>query len=461
MITKTNKKILIVSILFLIILGGIVLAFQKNSLKIENNENINLKSGGFEIESEENENNKVDNEIMLSVAGENENKAEAEKERELKFRESVKKLVEEIKIVFGFADDKNINSALETLESQREIKIIKVPDDYKSIQLAIDSASAGDRIEVSVGEYQENIVMKEGVSLIGLSVSVNKTGEEETELNSEASELSSVSSEASAVSPFSSLGQAILDGGNFGNVVSFKNGITGKTELAGFTIRNAGKSLSGVFVENSSPWIHDNAFIDNEYGIYIKGKSSPVIQKNVIQFSNKGIEVFNFEKMEEKTELNSEKTELSSVFSWTNPIIIDNLITDNKIGIDLYQASAVINHNAISYNNHYKIYLGATYGIYLSKSSAEIANNIITDSGICELCAGVNADKESKNVVLKYNNIWNNKNNFVCFGECVMEDNNISEEPLFVDYISGSYKLSEDSPLIGKAEDGMDIGVRW
>ncbi len=455
--------------------------FQKNSLEIENNESINLKSEAYETENEEN--NKINNETLLSVASEdnNENKTEDEKDRELKFRESVKKLVEEIKAVFGFAGNKSINPDLEIIESQKEMKIIKVPEDYKSIQLAIDNAGAGDKIEVSAGEYRENIVMKEGVSLIGLGVSLNEI--DETNEVSEEKEL--ISEETSAVSPFSSAGKAILDGGNFGNVATFKNNITSKTELAGFTIKNAGKSLSGVFVENSSPFIHDNAFIDNEYGIYIKGNSSPVIQKNVIQFSNKGIEVFNFEKMEDlarENKISEDKQNGSTArslsraairedygasdeafdsSSWTNPIIVDNLITDNKIGIDLYQSSAMINHNAISYNNHYKIYLGATYGIYLSKSSAEIANNIITDSGICELCAGVNADKESKNVVLRYNNIWNNKNNFVCFGECVMEDNNISFDPMFIDYAGGSYKLSEDSPLIGKAEEGLDVGVRW
>ncbi len=461
---KINKKLFLIPILFFAIISGAVLAFQKNSLGIENNKNINLRA--FPLESSDERlqrGGSIDNEIMLSVAGEDagesENKAEDEKERELKFMESVKKMVEEIKAVFGFVGDKVINKTinpdLEIVESQREIKIIRVPEDYKSIQLAIDSAGAGDRIEVSAGEYQENIIMKEGVSLIGLSVSADEAGET-NEVN-EAKEPNI--EEASAISPFSSVGKAILDGGNFGNVITFKDNITSKTEFAGFTIKNAGKSLSGVFVENSSPFIHDNAFIDNEYGIYIKGKSSPVIQKNVIQFSNKGIEVFNFEKQEEKQEGSAQ--EYGANDNETNPIIVDNLITDNKIGIDLYQSSAVINHNAISYNNHYKIYLGATYGIYLSKSSAEIANNIITDSGICELCAGVNADKESKNVVLRYNNIWNNKNNFVCFGQCVMEDNNISCEPMFIDYFGGSYKLSEESPLIGKAEDGMDIGVRW
>ncbi|MCK4592434.1 right-handed parallel beta-helix repeat-containing protein, partial [Candidatus Parcubacteria bacterium] len=151
----------------------------------------------------------------------------------------------------------------------------------------------------------------------------------------------------------------------------------------------------------------------------------------------------------------------SSVSVLSKPIIIDNLITDNKIGIDLYQASAIINHNTISYNNHYKTYLGATFGIYIKDSSAKISNNIITDSGICDLCAGINVDEESKDIVLKYNNIWNNKNNFVCFGKCVMEDNNFSEDPMFVDYINGDYKLSEESGLIGKSEKGLDIGIRW
>lgn len=476
---KTNKKTLLVLILFFAVISGMILMFQKNNLGIENDKSVNLRDRVYEIEDETNK-DKIDNETMLSIADEDnkeyadndENKTKEEKWRELKFMESVEELIIKIKFSFGFAENRAINPELEITELQKEARIIRVPEDYKSIQLAIDSAEAGDRIEVSAGEYQENIVMKEGVSLIGLSASADEA-DKEKKLGLEDLELN----------PFSSSKQAILDGGNFGNVVSFKNGISEKTELAGFIIKNAGKSLSGVFVENSSPFIHGNVFIDNEYGIYIKGRSSPIIQKNAIKFSNKGIEVYNFEKLEDFTQENKigeDKQNGSSIQNLSyatiledngadneseinnaNPNIIDNLITDNKIGIDLYQSSAAINHNTISYNNHYKAYLGATYGIYLSKSSAEITNNIITDSGICELCAGVNADKESKNVVLRYNNIWNNKNNFVCFGECVMEENNISEEPMFIDCAGGNYKLSEESPLTGKAEDGTAIGVRW
>ena len=143
------------------------------------------------------------------------------------------------------------------------------------------------------------------------------------------------------------------------------------------------------------------------------------------------------------------------------PIIVDNLITDNKIGIDLYQASAMINHNTISYNNHYKAYLGATFGINLSNSFAEIMNNIVTDSGICELCAGINVDEKSKNIIISYNDIWNNKNNFICFGECTLEDNNISKDPLFIDPVNWNFELREESELIGMCKDESNMGVRW
>ncbi|MCK5332739.1 hypothetical protein KAJ41_02645, partial [Candidatus Parcubacteria bacterium] len=135
--------------------------------------------------------------------------------------------------------------------------------------------------------------------------------------------------------------------------------------------------------------------------------------------------------------------------------------TDNKIGIDLYNSSALINYNIISYNNHYKTYLGATYGIYTINSSAKISNNIISDNGICELCAGINIDGKSKDILISYNNIWNNRNNFVCYGQCEMQDNNLSEDPQFANSIEGNYFLQIDSSLVGKSEDELNMGVRW
>lgn len=468
-ILRRNKKIISIFILSVVILTGVVFAFQKNGQMRQNNKSLLDEFGesGFRnIQRDKNSEQEKDlrnysAQLVLVDNGADDNSDSGDynssKEQKLGVTQSLNFLAEVGNSLFGIKREmifQPVNKMIEFRENTTVSKIIKVPEDYSTIQLAIDNANKRDTVKVSAGEYNENIVMKEGVNVVGSNVLVisksnkfsEKKKEEETELNSEDSELSFVSS-------LEIINETIIDGGNSGNVVTFKNGITNKTKLANFTIRNAGKNLSGILIEDSSPFIHDNVIMNNEYNIYIKGNSSPIIQKNSLRFGGKGIQVYNF-KEEKET-----KTTFTNVVS--SPIIIDNLITDNKIGIDLYQTSALIDHNTISYNNHYKTYLGATFGIYIIGSSAEISNNIITDSGICDLCAGVNIDEKSKGVTLSYNNIWNNKNNFVCFGECILEDNNISEEPMFIDPANWNFELQEESGLIGKGRDGSDIGVRW
>ena len=51
---------------------------------------------------------------------------------------------------------------------------IHVPDDYGTIQAAINAAGAGDTVSVAAGTYVENITMKDGVALIGAGPNVCK-----------------------------------------------------------------------------------------------------------------------------------------------------------------------------------------------------------------------------------------------------------------------------------------------
>ncbi len=46
-------------------------------------------------------------------------------------------------------------------------KTIVVPDDYPTIQAAIDNANAGDTVFVKEGTYNETIVITKSISLIG------------------------------------------------------------------------------------------------------------------------------------------------------------------------------------------------------------------------------------------------------------------------------------------------------
>ena len=470
---KFNKKIILISVLFLLILGGAVFVFQK-SLKLEQDKNKNVVVAKNIVYVGE---KTVQSPIILS-SDEKENPKS-----------------ENIVAINWFSDfiNKNIK--------QQELKVINVPEDFATIQSAIDSARYGDIVKVAPGEYYENIISKNGVNLIGTEkfVCIDDKFDDKFECTEEEIALGGFAlgqddgvlyenfmnqkkinieeivetdelietDEIVEDKIREKLLSSIINSKGSGNVIVFKDNNIGENEISGFIIKNSGKKLSGIYVENSSPWIYDNIIIDNEFGIYVKGESFPVIAKNIIQFSSKGIQIYNFEKTEDlaqenKTEENKQDDSDQEIVSGEiRTSIVDNLITDNKVGVDVYKSSAFIDHNTISYNNHYKTYLGATYGINLSDSSAQITNNIVSDSGICELCVGINIDRKSKEVTLKYNDIWNNKNNYVCYGQCTMEDNNFSEEPLFVDYINGDYRLDGDSGLIGKAEDDLDIGVRW
>ncbi|UCE99799.1 MAG: hypothetical protein JSV82_01670, partial [Planctomycetota bacterium] len=48
---------------------------------------------------------------------------------------------------------------------------LNVPGDSNTIQAAIDAASYGDTVAVATGTYEENIILKSGVEVIGAGAS--------------------------------------------------------------------------------------------------------------------------------------------------------------------------------------------------------------------------------------------------------------------------------------------------
>ena len=60
-----------------------------------------------------------------------------------------------------------IPSTMELGVVRSNAAVLMVPDDYGTIQEAIDAASYGDIVRVSAGTYTESIIMKDGVSVIG------------------------------------------------------------------------------------------------------------------------------------------------------------------------------------------------------------------------------------------------------------------------------------------------------
>lgn len=110
---------------------------------------------------------------------------------------------------------------------------IKVPDDYSTIQAAINASSNGDLILVEADTYVENI------DFLGKAITVQSEDGPST---------------------------TIIDGGQNGSVVTFDSGEDNDSIINGFTITN-GTGTSGrgggIYCEASSPIIKKNIIYDN------------------------------------------------------------------------------------------------------------------------------------------------------------------------------------------------------
>jgi len=154
---------------------------------------------------------------------------------------------------------------------------IKVPNDYTSIQKAIDNASAGDTILVSSGTYYEHIIIDKSINLIG-------EGEKNTK----------------------------IDGNNteYEHVININ---VDNVNISGFSIVNAGYSSGGIrFNEVSSIIIDNCSFADNEYGVYIFRSNNVKIVYNNFFDNNLGL----------------------TLGSSNSNLILKNSIFDNIYGID-------------------------------------------------------------------------------------------------------------------------------
>ncbi len=132
---------------------------------------------------------------------------------------------------------------------------IYVPNDYVTIQEAIDAAVDGNTIIVSPGTYVENI------DFLGKSIQViSEAGQSST----------------------------IIDGNQVGSVVTFDSGEDGSSVIDGFTITNGSATLGGgTYCFSTSPTVSNNLITGNTAtdsggGIYCGGSRGPTIVHNTI-----------------------------------------------------------------------------------------------------------------------------------------------------------------------------------
>ena len=342
---------------------------------------------------------------------------------------------------------------------------IYVPDNYATIQGAIDASSNGDVVIVRPGTYVENI------DFVGKAITVK-------------------SEQGASVT--------IIDGNEAGSVVIFDTEEGRDSVLEGFTITNGlavyppnghgggiycGQNSSptiigniicsniaddeggGIYCDYSSPLVKDNLIIQNHGflggGIYCKNTSYPafvenIISDNVSYFFGGGLH-----------------------FDDCSPVIIDNFISGNIVsyahggGLFFVSSSGTLFGNLITQNTAADSG-GAIYCEW--SSSLTLVNNTICNNSAPNTGGGIRlytyCDMTMSNTVL-----WNNNSNsgseiyigffnapstvsleYCCIeggqSSCFVEQNctlnwgagMIETNPLFVDSTNDDFHLTWNSP---------------
>ncbi|MCP4584114.1 MAG: T9SS type A sorting domain-containing protein [candidate division Zixibacteria bacterium] len=315
--------------------------------------------------------------------------------------------------------------------------IIKIPNDYATIQTGINFSFNGDTVIVKPGKYVENINFNGHNIVLGSLFLI--TGDT------------------------SYIKRTVIDGNLSGSVVIFESGEDNTTSITGFTIKN-GHALygGGIYCEWSNPEIISNLIIDNFAelnggGIY-SDYSTPDIENNAIndnRSNNCGGGIYStgaFGPSIRYCLISNNYADsagggialMGNSNSYLHGLSNNHLITNSAsfIGGGIYcHTFTHLFLNNIILNNHTSNSGG---GVYFSLSEPDLWNNIIWGNYASDL-SQIGYDSSSVLFVM-YNNIQDS----LWLGGA-----NISENPLFRNPELGDYHLMAiecgdpyDSPCI-------------
>lgn len=222
---------------------------------------------------------------------------------------------------------------------------IIVPDDYPTIQEAINNANDGDTIFVRAGTYFENVVVNKSVSLVG-----------------------------------ENLENTIIDGQRINTVIRIES--VSYVTITNFTVKNGagfnGRAYAGISVYNSSHVnIINNIISNNTVGINCDGvrgthitSSHITILNNSILLNPNGITILNYDNaMVAGNNIIAYNLGLSVGGGFYHKIFGNSILTENK-GLEL---SSSINSTVVW--NNITAYGGTVLKLYNTKCL--VANNLI------------------------------------------------------------------------------------
>ena len=304
--------------------------------------------------------------------------------------------VEKVKnVLFAFALLLVVSVSLVVISSAA---IIYVPDNYSSIQDAVNAASVGDTIIVRSGTYFENVVVNKPLSLIGE-------------------------------------GLPTIDAQRRGKAIEIT---ADNCIVKGFRCINAKHpGNAGITVRSDSNIIENNTCEENNYGIYLTGSSNNTISNNKIcENCYSGI---HFYRSSNNTISNNKIYEncYNGIYLWgessNNTISNNKICENNNDGIHLSSSNNKITNNTCANNNE---------GIHLSSSS----NNAITKNEVHENYGeGIYLSHSSNNTVTK-NEICENNDEGIYLSHS--SNNTVTKNEVRENYEEGIYLSHSSNNLI-------------
>jgi nitrous oxidase accessory protein len=206
-----------------------------------------------------------------------------------------------------------------------EAKMIVVPEDYTSIQEAIDSADAGDTVFVKSGLYYQTAIINKSLSLVGEN--------EET---------------------------TIIDANGITTVIYIE---TDHVNITGFTIRNAHEHQEGILLLYADYCnISGNKFVNNPYGIDSFSSSYNIVARNVMRDNGAGISISGFNNSVYGNEILNCNTGIQISHGANNTVSENNLVNNSANGFNFYDTK----NNYIIGNN---VTNSGEYGILFTASN--------------------------------------------------------------------------------------------
>ncbi len=370
----------------------------------------------------------------------------------------------------------------------------RVPEEYPTIQSAIDAAQPGDDIIVTGGHYRELLIIDKSVNLIGRDWPIIDGGGQKGDKNTMA--ILYLGDRAGKVEGF------VITGGGTGNLghginvwdsapeivnnritgnfhgigIHGSSGLTGKTKVHGNRIY--GNKVGIGNGKDSTAHVYENEVYDNKIvGIGCRGQAAPWIDRNLVHGNRIGIGA---------REVASPRIEGNQVYDNVDGIVIsplstikmfagddivihNNLVVDNAhLGVQVSSfnlSKVIITSNTIDSNNRVGVRRrggGLVLGYPQPAGfTAVVENNIITRNGtqgIVNYIGPEDFERAGAKLLNRNNLVWHNTNDYM---DCEPGPGAISKDPLFValpGQQNGGYFLSQAASGQQVSSPAVDAG---